>query len=63
MLNVFYAAALLLAALIGLGVPLQLYQEGPGNLQAIGWALVSLLLGAALIRSARLSRPAPSVRR
>jgi len=55
--------ALLLAALIGLGVPLQLYQEGPGNLQAIGWALVSLLLGAALIRSARLSRPAPSVRR
>ena len=48
----------LLAALIGLSIPLQLYQEGLSNLQALGWALVCLLLSAALLRSLRLSRPA-----
>lgn len=47
--------ATLLAALIGLGIPLQLYQEGLSNLQALGWAMVSLLLCAALLRSRRLS--------
>ncbi len=47
--------ATLLAAFIGLGMPLQLYQEGLSNQQAIGWALVSLLLTGALLRSARLS--------
>ena len=47
--------ALLLAALIGLGIPFQLYQEGLSNQQAIGWALVCLLLSSALLRSARLS--------
>ena len=46
--------ALLLAAMIGLGIPFQLYQEGLNNQQAIGWALVCLLLSAALLRSARL---------
>ncbi|MBF7731453.1 glycoside hydrolase family 17 protein [Pseudomonas sp. N040] len=45
----------LLAALIGLGIPFQLYQEGLGNLQAFGWALVSLLLAAALLRALRLA--------
>ena len=47
---------MLLAALIGLGIPLQLYQEGLSNLQAIGWALVCLLLSGALLRSAALSQ-------
>ena len=54
--------AVLLAVLIGLGIPLQLYQEGLNNLQAIGWALVSLLLSAALLRSAKLSRAATNFR-
>jgi exo-beta-1,3-glucanase (GH17 family) len=45
----------LLAALIGTGIPLQLYQEGLHNQQALGWALVSLLLALALWRSQRLA--------
>jgi hypothetical protein len=45
----------LLAALIGLGVPFQLYQEGLSNLQALGWALVSVLLAGALVRALRMS--------
>lgn len=44
----------LLAALIAAGIPLQLYQEGLRNQQALGWALVSLLLALALLRSLRL---------
>jgi len=49
----------LLAAMIGLGIPVQLYQEGLSNLQAFGWALVSLLLCVALLRSLSLSVAAP----
>ncbi|MHA6494496.1 glycoside hydrolase family 17 protein [Pseudomonas borbori] len=47
----------LLALLIGAAIAPQLYQETLGNLQAIGWALVSSLLVAALWRSLRW-RPA-----
>ena len=47
--------AALLAALIGLGIVPQLYQEGLSNLQALGWALVSGLLAAALLRALRIS--------
>ncbi|MGH8354603.1 MAG: beta (1-6) glucans synthase [Pseudomonas sp.] len=43
-----------LTALIGAGIAPQLYQETLGNLQAIGWALVSTLLVAALWRSLRI---------
>jgi exo-beta-1,3-glucanase (GH17 family) len=50
--------ALLLAAMIGFGIPVQLYQEGLNNQQAIGWALVCLLLSAALLRSSLLSTTA-----
>lgn len=46
----------LLAAIIGAGIAPQLYQEGLHNLQAIGWALTSTLLLAALWRSLRRSR-------
>jgi exo-beta-1,3-glucanase (GH17 family) len=46
----------LLAAIIGAGIAPQLYQEGPHNLQAIGWAVTSALLLAALWRSLRHSR-------
>ena len=45
--------ALVLAALIALGVAPQLYQEGWLNNYAWGWALTSLLLACALWRSAR----------
>ena len=51
--------AVLLAAMIGLGIPLQLYQEGLSSQQALGWALVSLLLCGALLRSLSLSVAAP----
>ncbi|HLD69027.1 MAG TPA: beta (1-6) glucans synthase, partial [Pseudomonas sp.] len=44
----------LLTFIIGAGIAPQLYQETLGNLQAIGWALVSALLVAALWRSLRL---------
>ena len=42
-----------LGLLIGAGIVPQLYQETLGNLQALGWALVSSLLAAALWRSWR----------
>ncbi|MDP3814135.1 beta (1-6) glucans synthase [Pseudomonas sp.] len=44
----------LLALLIGAGIAPQLYQETLGNLQALGWALTSGLLLAALWRSLRV---------
>lgn len=43
----------LLALLIGAGIAPQLFQETPGNLQALGWALVSTMLVAALWCSLR----------
>ncbi|MGH8434746.1 MAG: beta (1-6) glucans synthase [Pseudomonas sp.] len=43
-----------LTLIIGAGILPQLYQETLGNLQAIGWALVSALLVAALWRSLRV---------
>lgn len=43
----------LLTFIIGAGIAPQLYQEGLANQQAWGWALVSLLLVAALWRSLR----------
>ncbi|WP_068827949.1 glycoside hydrolase family 17 protein [Pseudomonas sp. BMS12] len=46
----------LLAVIIGAGIAPQLYLEGPHNLQAIGWALTSALLVAALWRSLRSPR-------
>lgn len=49
----------LLLALIGAGILPQLYQETLLNRQALGWALVSLLLVVALGRSLRLRKPAP----
>ncbi|WP_349616667.1 beta (1-6) glucans synthase [Azotobacter salinestris] len=47
----------LLLALIGAGILPQLYQETLLNQQALGWALVSLLLAVALGRSLRLRSP------
>lgn len=44
-----------LAALIGLGIPLQLYQEGLESLQALGWSVVCVVLVLALVRAARQS--------
>lgn len=41
----------LLAVLIGIGLPIMLWQETLLNLQALGWALVSLLLVPVLWRS------------
>lgn len=57
--------ALLLALIIAVGIPAQLAQEGLGNLQALGWAAVSLVLFAALLRGIRLEQPGsePSVLR
>jgi hypothetical protein len=54
-----------LGLLIGAGIVPQLYQETLGNLQALGWALVSSQLVAALWRSIRTQQcPAtqPTVR-
>lgn len=48
----------LLCFLVGAGVVPQLYQEGLTNAQALGWALVSLLLCGALWRSLRCRVPA-----
>lgn len=45
--------ALLLALIIAVGIPAQLAMEGLGNLQALGWATVSLLLLGALLRGLR----------
>ncbi len=47
---------ILLALLIGAGIAPQLVQEGLGNRQAIGWALTSALLLAALWRSLRVKQ-------
>lgn len=49
---------LLLASVIALGIPLQLFEETLVNVQAVGWAAVSALLAAALWRSSRTSRSA-----
>ena len=44
----------LLAMIIGAGIPLQLYREGLHNEQAWTWALVCVLMVAALWRSLRV---------
>ncbi|MNN20722.1 hypothetical protein D3C81_1340160 [compost metagenome] len=49
---------LLLTAMIGAGIAPQLVQEGLGNIQALGWAGVSLLLTAALWRGLHGQRAA-----
>lgn len=50
----------LLMVLIGLGILPQLYQETLLNAEALGWALVSLLLAVALGRSLLLRTSAPA---
>ena len=50
------AEAALLAFIVGSGVAPQLYLEGLQNQQAWGWAVVSVLMTAALWRSLRLRR-------
>jgi len=45
-----------LAVLIAAGIVPQLYEETLDNLQAIGWAITSALLAAALWRSLRHSK-------
>ncbi|MFO2464893.1 beta (1-6) glucans synthase [Pseudomonas sp. 15FMM2] len=47
----------LLTFIIGAGIAPQLYQEGLMNQQALGWALVSLLMVAALWRCLRIRKP------
>lgn len=47
----------LLALLISAGIAPQLYQETLSNWQALGWAITSLLLVAALWRSLRIKTP------
>lgn len=51
---------MLLAAVLVAGVPLVLVQERLTNVQALGWALVSLALAAAMWRSLRTMRSAAS---
>ncbi|MNR63159.1 hypothetical protein D3C85_1853760 [compost metagenome] len=46
----------LLTFIIGAGIAPQLYREGLLNQQAWGWALVSLIMVAALWRSLRASK-------
>lgn len=48
----------LLLLVIGIGVPLQLFEETFENIQALGWAVASTLLAAALWRSSRTNRNA-----
>jgi len=48
---------MLLACIVGLGIVPQLAREGLLNQQAWGWALVSLLMTAALWRSLRVRQP------
>jgi exo-beta-1,3-glucanase (GH17 family) len=48
----------LLAIVIAIGIPLQLWEETLVNVQALGWAGASLLLALALWRSQRTSRSA-----
>jgi exo-beta-1,3-glucanase (GH17 family) len=45
----------LLAAVLGIGIPLQLTQEMLTNTQALGWAGACMLLTAALWRSSRIN--------
>jgi exo-beta-1,3-glucanase (GH17 family) len=45
--------ALLLALIIAVGIPAQLALEGLSNIQALGWAAVSLLMLGALLRGVR----------
>ena len=47
--------ALLLAAVMGAGIPAQLFQEGLRNAQALTWAAAAALLTLALWRGARTS--------
>lgn len=47
----------LLALIVGVGIVPQLYQEGLSNQQAWGWAVVSVLMTAALWRGSRVARP------
>ncbi|WP_339512984.1 glycoside hydrolase family 17 protein [Pseudomonas sp. RL_15y_Pfl2_60] len=56
----FRRETLALLLLIAAGIPLQLFEETLGNVQAIGWALVSALLGAALWRSLQQRQAQPS---
>ncbi len=49
------AEAWLLTAVMIIGIPCQLWQEGLANTQALGWAAVSALLALALFRGARTS--------
>lgn len=50
----------LLAGVLALGIPLQLWQEGIVNGQAVAWALTCALLAVALMRAARRALPAHS---
>ncbi|WP_277962360.1 beta (1-6) glucans synthase [Pseudomonas sp. RIT-To-2] len=45
-----------LAAIVAVGIPVQLAIEGLQNQQAWGWALVSVLMAGALLRSLKVSR-------
>ncbi|MGX5219993.1 glycoside hydrolase family 17 protein [Pseudomonas segetis] len=56
----FRREALVLLLLIAAGIPLQLFEETLGNIQAIGWAMVSALLAAALWRSLQQRPASPS---
>jgi glucan 1,3-beta-glucosidase len=47
----------LLALIVGVGIVPQLYQEGLSNQQAWGWAVVSVVMTAALWRGSRVARP------
>jgi hypothetical protein len=49
---------LLLAGVLTLGIPLQLWQEGLDNGQALAWALTCAALAMALARSANPGRRA-----
>jgi len=44
----------LLTFIVGVGIAPQLFQEGLASQQALGWALVSLLMTAALWRCLRV---------
>ncbi|MNP86677.1 hypothetical protein D3C76_1870490 [compost metagenome] len=50
------AEVALLAFIVGAGVMPQLYREGLENQQAWGWAVVSVLMAAALWRSLRVRK-------
>lgn len=54
-----YREGVLLTGILLVGVPLQLWQEGLDNHQALAWAGTCLLLVAALGRGLALERPMP----